>query len=158
MCYTNSDVCPPPIYFEIDACGVCQGNGSSCASGRLILLIINQIIIDSLTIFTILLFIDICNYCSIEASCIERGINNFSCVCTTPGFQGDGINCLGNLLINQSDRFINCEVLIIILDIDECASSPCRAGEYCTNNRGGYNCSTCGTGYYLGPNGCTGND
>ena len=48
------------------------------------------------------------------------------------------------LILNFVNLF--CEFVFLILDINECASSPCRNGDTCADNINAYNCD-CLPGY-----------
>lgn len=56
------------------------------------------------------------------------------------------LNYLNNYSKCRYQRIVlTCYIFFFILDIDECASSPCLNGGFCTDELNGFNC-TCPTG------------
>ena len=110
--------------------------------------------------------------CHGNATC-NNIIGSYICHCSS-GYSGDGFNCTGiwwDLI--ASGRFsiailyfqvINCAEQIqfwtlfldfIILDIDECLTSPCHPNATCNNTDGSYICG-CDMGYSGDGYNCTG--
>ena len=72
----------------------------------------------------------------------------------SPEFTGDGVNCYGKIILHNSTISNHFVIIILFLDIDECAinTHDCdNLTTFCSNNFGNFDC-LCLSGY-VNPNG-----